>query len=145
MDAAVRVASGTRVACGQDAIIEILNRRYLFAARMESRAMHVASVTLRVRPEKRHEALSAIDELMRRMRSSPGCLACRLLADTGDDTNLRLVSEWKARLDLEQFLASREFQVLQGMRILLRAEPEAILDEVVLRAPMPFARRGHTR
>ena len=44
-------------------------------------AMHVASVTLRVHQSKRVEALSAIDELMRHMRASPGCLTCRLLVE----------------------------------------------------------------
>ena len=105
--------------------------------------MHVASVTLRVRYDKRLEALSAIDELMRRMRSWPGCMACRVLVDVDDATELRMVSEWNGRRDLENFLASREFLVLQGMRILLREEPEAVLDEVVVRSTMPFAAKGY--
>ena len=106
--------------------------------------MHVASVTLRVRPDKRLEALSTIDELLRRMRSWPGCLTCRVLADVDDTNELRLVSEWNGRRDLENFVASREFLVLQGMRILLREEPEAVLDEVAVRAPMPFSLRGQS-
>jgi quinol monooxygenase YgiN len=104
--------------------------------------MHVASVTLRVRRDKRVEALSAIAELRRRMRSEPGCLSCGLWSDVDDDSQLRLVSEWRNQHDLENFVASGEFLVLRGMRILLREEPEAIIDEVTARAPMPFTARS---
>ena len=95
--------------------------------------MQVASVTLRVHQKKRVEALSAIDELMRQMRASPGCLSCRLLVDSVDGTDLRLISEWDERRDVEAFLASRNFLILTGMRILLREDPQAVLDEITAR------------
>ena len=44
-------------------------------------AMHVATVNLRVKDDKRSEALSAIDGFIRRMHTWPGCLTCRLMTD----------------------------------------------------------------
>jgi quinol monooxygenase YgiN len=106
--------------------------------------MHVASVNLYVRTHTRAEALSAIDELIRRTRSWPGCLTCRLLTDVEDTTALTLVSEWDSRPALDGFLASREFLILRGMRMLLREDPEAILDEVVGRARLRLGRTEWT-
>jgi heme-degrading monooxygenase HmoA len=63
-----------------------------------------------------------------------------LLAEANDADALVLVSEWATRDALETFLTSREFTVLQGMRILLRKDPETVLDEVVGRATVPLLR-----
>lgn len=102
--------------------------------------MHVASVTLRVHQRKRVEALSAIDELMRHMRASPGCLSCRLLVDPEEGTDLTLISEWDERRDVDAFVASRDFLILKGMRILLREDPQAVLDEIAVRTRLSFKR-----
>jgi quinol monooxygenase YgiN len=100
--------------------------------------MQMAFVTLRVHHRKRVEILSAIDELMRRMRDSPGCLSCRLLVDALDGGDLTLISEWDERRDVDAFLSSQDFQILRGMRILLREEPQAVLDEVAQRTRLSF-------
>jgi quinol monooxygenase YgiN len=97
-------------------------------------SMHVATVNLRVRDDKRSEALSAIDGFIRRMHMWPGCMTCRLLADADDSQMLTLVSEWDSREGLDGFLSSREFLILQGMRIVLRDDPQVILDEILLRS-----------
>ena len=99
-------------------------------------AMHIATMNLRVRDDKRSEALSAIDGFIRRMRLWPGCLTCRLLADASDCEMLTLVSEWDSREGLDGFIASREFLILQGMRMVLRDDPQVILDEILLRSRM---------
>jgi quinol monooxygenase YgiN len=98
--------------------------------------MHIATMNLRVRDDKRSEALSAIDGFIRRMRCWPGCLTCRLLADASDGEMLTLVSEWDSREGLDGFIASREFLILQGMRMVLRDDPQVILDEILLRSRM---------
>jgi quinol monooxygenase YgiN len=101
-----------------------------------SPSMHVATVNLRVKDDKRAEALSAIDGFIRRMHMWPGCLTCRLMTDAGDTQLLTLVSEWDSREALDGFLASREFLILQGMRLVLREDPQVILDEILLRSRM---------
>jgi quinol monooxygenase YgiN len=103
--------------------------------------MHVATVILRVRDDKRAEALSAIDGFIGRMHMWPGCLTCRLLTDAGDNQTLTLVSEWDSREGLDGFLGSREFLILQGMRVVLREEPQVILDEILLRSRISLGAR----
>jgi quinol monooxygenase YgiN len=105
-------------------------------------AMHIATVHMRVKDDKRIEALSAIDGFVRRMHTWPGCMTCRLMSDAGDTQLLTLVSEWDSREALDGFLSSREFLILQGMRIVLRDEPQVILDEILLRSRMPIGSRS---
>jgi quinol monooxygenase YgiN len=97
---------------------------------------------MRVKDDKRTEALSAIDGFVRRMHTWPGCLTCRLMSDAGDTQLLTLVSEWDSREALDGFLTSREFLILQGMRMVLREEPQVILDEILLRSRMPIRSRS---
>jgi hypothetical protein len=51
-----------------------------------------------------------------------------------------LISEWDERKDLEAFIGSRDFVILQGMRILLREDPLAVLDEIAARECVPLTR-----
>jgi quinol monooxygenase YgiN len=105
-------------------------------------AMHIATVHMRVKDDKRTEALSAIDGFVRRMHTWPGCMTCRLMSDAGDTQLLTFVSEWDSREALDGFLSSREFLILQGMRMVLCDEPQVILDEILLRSRMPIGSRS---
>jgi len=55
---------------------------------------------------------------------------------------LTLVSEWDSREALDSFLASREFLILQGMRMVLRDDPQVILDEILLRSRVPLGSKA---
>jgi hypothetical protein len=55
---------------------------------------------------------------------------------------LSLVSEWDSREALDGFLSSREFLILQGMRLVLRDDPQVILDEILLRSRMSLGARS---
>ena len=107
--------------------------------------MHIATVHMRVKEDKRLEALSAIDGFIPRIHLWPGCLTCRLMSDAGDTQLLTLVSEWDSREALEGFLSSREFLILQGMRMVLREEPQVIVDEILLRSRMPLGSGSRSR
>jgi quinol monooxygenase YgiN len=97
------------------------------------RVMVLASLSFRAQPHKRSEVLSAIDDTADRMRRAPGCQRCRLLVDNDDANAFTLSSEWQSMPEAEAFVASREFQVLKGMRILLREEPAMVFDEICSR------------
>jgi hypothetical protein len=56
------------------------------------------------------------------------------MSDAGDGQLLTLVSEWDSREALDGFLSSREFMILQGMRIVLRDDPQVVLNEILLRS-----------
>ena len=92
--------------------------------------MLLATISFRVRPYKRDEALSAADALVERMRATAGCARGRILTDA-DDHNLFIVaSEWHDATAAETFFESREFQIFKGVRILMREEPFIVLDDV---------------
>jgi quinol monooxygenase YgiN len=94
------------------------------------RGMLLASIGFRVQPHKRSEALSAVDETVRRMRITSGCARSRLLEDADDPNAFMLLSEWHSVATADLFFNSRDFQIFKGIRILLREEPVIVLDEV---------------
>lgn len=96
--------------------------------------MLVASISFRVQPHKRAEALSAVDALAQRMRSLPGCARSRVLTDSDDVNALVMASEWHDAEAVEAFFDSREFQIFKGVRFLLRDEPFIVIDDVRARA-----------
>src|SRR5262245_58816423 len=93
-------------------------------------AIWLTSIAFRVHPHKRDEALSAVDETVRRMRTAPGCARTRLLADTEDPNTFTVVSEWQTAASAVSFFASREFRIFRGIRILMRDEPVIVIDDV---------------
>jgi quinol monooxygenase YgiN len=92
--------------------------------------MLLASISFRVQPHKRSEALSAVDSLVQRMRTVAGCARSRTLTDIDDENTVVIVSEWNDANAAEAFFGSREFQIFKGVRILMRDEPYIVLDDV---------------
>ena len=97
---------------------------------VSTRGMLLASIGFRVQPHKRAEALSAVDETVRRMRTTSGCARSRLLEDADDPNAFMVLSEWQSTATADVFFNSRDFQIFKGIRILLRDEPVIIFDEV---------------
>jgi quinol monooxygenase YgiN len=93
-------------------------------------AMLLASISFRIQPHKRAEALSAVDALVQRMRTADGCARSRVLSDSEDQNLFVVASEWSDANTAEAFFGSREFQIFKGVRILMREEPFIVLDDV---------------
>jgi quinol monooxygenase YgiN len=92
--------------------------------------MLLASISFRVQPHKRSEALSAVDSLVERMRAAEGCARSRILNDSEDPNLFVVASEWSGVHAAEAFFDSRTFQIFKGVRILMREEPFIVLDDV---------------
>jgi len=92
--------------------------------------MLLASLTFRVQPFKRAEALSSVDALVHRMRGTSGCLRSRMLVDTEDVNSFLVASEWTDPSKAEAFFVSCDFRVFRGIRILLRDQPLIVLDDI---------------
>lgn len=107
--------------------------------------MLVASVLFNVRPDKRFEFLSALPDVIDAIRGFHGCLGCRLMSDCEIENVFLITSEWDGRLYLERYLASTEFEILEGTRFLLRDGPTLSVDEVVSRRRVPLLRRNRSR
>jgi quinol monooxygenase YgiN len=95
--------------------------------------MIIASFSFEVRSDKRQEFVSALSQSVQAVRWSAGCLGCRLLTDCENPNAFLLMSEWDTSAFLNRYLASPHFQVLEGMRFLLRDGPALSVDQVVSR------------
>lgn len=103
--------------------------------------MLIASLVFDVLPDKRAEFMSAVGQIVESLRSSQGCLACRLVSDCENDNLFVMTSEWDGRTFLDRYLSSKEFSVLEGTRILLSDGPELSIDELLSRRRSPRPRR----
>jgi quinol monooxygenase YgiN len=103
--------------------------------------MLIASLVFDVLPDKRAEFISAVGQIVESLRSSQGCLACRLVTDCENDNLFVMTSEWDGRTFLDRYLASAEFSILEGTRILLSDGPELSIDELLSRRRSPRPRR----
>jgi quinol monooxygenase YgiN len=97
---------------------------------------YIATIVLQVRPTKRPEVLSAIRQVMRGLRMTPGCVVCHSLTEADDANTVMVVSEWSTEDALEELLKSEEFLVLRGMRMLLQKSAQLVVDEVAARTVM---------
>jgi quinol monooxygenase YgiN len=100
--------------------------------------MVLAWISFRAQPHKRPEILSAVDEMVERMRNSAGCERGRLYADSEDPNAFTVISEWQSADDADAFFSSRGFQLFRGIRMLLRGEPCIVFDEVQHRVTRLF-------
>jgi quinol monooxygenase YgiN len=105
--------------------------------------MIIASLVFDVLPDKRSEFVSAIGGILDVLRSSQGCRGCRLATDCENENVFLMTSEWDSRAFLEGYLASADFEILEGTRILLSDGPSLSIDELVSRrrAPRPGRRK----
>jgi quinol monooxygenase YgiN len=103
--------------------------------------MLIASLMFNVRPDKRGEFVGAAEDFLERLRSWQGCLGCRLVSDCENEDVFVMMSEWDSGPFLDQYLASPEFQIIEGTRILLRDGPSLSVDEVLSRRREPRPKR----
>ena len=99
--------------------------------------MLIAALSFDVLAEKRREFTSTALHVLQTIRWSAGCLGCRLVSDCEAPNVFSLICEWDNRLYLDRYLASAEFQILEGTRFLLRDGPRLSIDEVVSRGRHP--------
>lgn len=95
--------------------------------------MIALSITLRTQQATQIEFLSTMKGLVIQLRRSPGCVGCRLVSESETADAYTLIVEWDDRGAFEWFLQSRELMILQGMRLLLRDDPVATVDDVLTR------------
>ena len=92
------------------------------------RRVMVATVRMRVRPEKRDEFMQAMIDLTTRARRVVGCVAAHFYTDSEDPNVFALVEEWRQRRDLDRHLRSDEFAAVIGASFLLSDAAEITLD-----------------
>ena len=96
--------------------------------------MLIGSLICHVKAEHETEFLDSAATLLERARRLSGCLACRIVNEHPSARTYVLVTEWADRPAFNRFVASREFQILRGMQILMHDDVSVIVDDVLTRA-----------
>ena len=90
--------------------------------------MLILTMQIPVVPEKQNEFLQSGHALLQRVRQEQGCLSCRLVRDTENDTIFSLVQEWRNRRSLQRHLLSDSFHLLLGAAKVLSDQAEMTIS-----------------
>ena len=82
--------------------------------------MILATIRMKISPEKRGEALKILRSTVEGNRILPGCLSCRIYEDIEEDNVLMYEEMWESEEELKQHLRSDEYhKVLLVMEMAL--------------------------
>lgn len=74
--------------------------------------LNTSRITLR--PEKRNEFLQIVGTLVKPIKDTKGCLSFHCYVDSDDENLSMLIGEWETESDLNSYLHSEDFSILQG-------------------------------
>ena len=86
--------------------------------------MFVSSFKLKGQAGKRNEIFQTINGISDQLRFQKGCLSVTSYQDTNDLDCFFLMNEWETQEDLNEYLSSKLFAVLLGIRTILTDTPE---------------------
>ena len=86
--------------------------------------MFVSSVRLKGRPDKYKEISQTITSITDQTKSKKGCLASAGYQDINNRNIFYLVEEWQTQRDMNEYLNSRLFAALLGIKTLLAEKPQ---------------------
>ena len=89
--------------------------------------MIVVAGTVRVRPERRAEAVRVAVAMAEATRAEPGCLSYRFAADLGDPDTFLVFEEWEDEAALARHSAT------EHMATFRRAVPELVAGPMAIR------------
>lgn len=76
--------------------------------------MILSTTKIKVNPEKRIELFQTIRGLLAPFKALKGCRTFRFYVDTADQNSSLLLSEWDTEKDLNEYLRSNNFAILNG-------------------------------
>jgi quinol monooxygenase YgiN len=92
--------------------------------------MILATIRMKISPQKRGEALKILKSTVEGNRILPGCLSCRIYEDIEEDNVLMYEEMWKSEEEMKQHLQSDEYRnVLLVMEMALK-HPEVRFNTV---------------
>ncbi|WP_300457770.1 antibiotic biosynthesis monooxygenase [Desulfobacula sp.] len=92
--------------------------------------MIIMTQILNVKPKKRKEFIQTICDLMVPFRKINGCINLHCYQSIEDQSSFILISKWKTQADMDAYMKSDEFEVLQGAKTLLKGHMEQKFDVV---------------
>lgn len=76
--------------------------------------MIVNTTRITVSPEKRFELFQTVGRLLAPINAIKGCRTFHFYVDTADENSSLLLSEWDSETDLDEYLHSNDFAILNG-------------------------------
>lgn len=92
--------------------------------------MIIMKHNLVVQPKKRRELIQTILDLIILFRKMNGCLSHNCYQSIENENSFILISEWNTKEDMDNYIRSEGFDVLQGVKVLL-VDPQEIKFDVV--------------
>jgi quinol monooxygenase YgiN len=86
--------------------------------------MILATIRMKISPQKRGEALKILKSTVEGNRILPGCLSCRIYEDIVEDSVLMYEEMWKSQEELEQHLRSDEYRKVLLVMEMALSHPE---------------------
>lgn len=86
--------------------------------------MYVSTIKLIGRAEKRQEILLTIEGIQEQVRRSEGCQSALCYQDLQNDNIFCLINEWETQKGLDEYLQSKLFFALLGIKTILIETPE---------------------
>lgn len=82
--------------------------------------MITATITLHGQPEKQTEILQTIKGIKEQLDKETRCRQVKIYQDIDDVNTFFLVENWLTEHDLDEYLSSRSFKVLLGVKPILK-------------------------
>ena len=86
--------------------------------------MILATIRMKISPQKRGEALKILKSTVEGNRILPGCLSCRIYEDIEEDNVLMYEEMWKSEGELEEHLRSDEYRKVLFVMEMALHQPE---------------------
>ena len=102
--------------------------------------MFFVTIRMTVVPEKREELYQTFSALVRDIRAEGGCLRCDFWRSVFNKNEICLGAEWDSEKSMAIYLDSDFFNIVLGVRSLLKNPPEVTVYTVVVLLPHSPAR-----
>jgi quinol monooxygenase YgiN len=104
--------------------------------------MIVGTLRIHPSPRRRGEVLEVFRSVQGRVATQPGCLACHVYEEQGQDAAVVLVERWESQEALEVHLRSETYRRILGAIELSGAPPEVCFDVVSVSEGMSLIERS---
>ncbi len=104
--------------------------------------MIIATIKMKVIPEKRSELLQTLRSMTEKIRNIEGINTCNFYQDVDDENIFSLIEEWKTQEELDSHMKSDIFSALIGAKSLLIEPPEIDIKVVSYTAGMEAVKKA---
>ena len=86
--------------------------------------MFISSIRMKGLSNKRKEIIQTLNGISGQARLKKGCLNAKSYQDIDDQDAFYLVEEWKTQQDMDEYMNSKLFAALLGIKTILVEKPE---------------------